>query len=162
MNLREQHGFSYGAYSSFAYLRTGGWFISGAGVRTDVTAPAVKETLKEIARIAESPVTQEEMALAKDGIIGALPAEFETSSDTVGMLANLYIYDLGVGYYRDFPTKILAVTEAQVQEVAKKYLMPEKMVVIAVGDRKVIEPGLKQLGFGKIELRDVEGKPSGK
>jgi len=157
LNLREQHGYTYGAYSRVRALAHGGWIVAGSGVRTDVTVPAVGELVKEVARMGEAPVTEQEMTLAKSSLVRSLPSAFETTSDTVGMLSDIPIYNLGLTYYAEYSKKVEAVTPAQVQEVAKKYLLPDKMLVVAVGDQKVIEGGLKELGLGDVELRDADG-----
>jgi zinc protease len=157
LNLREQHGYTYGAYSRVRALAHGGWIVAGSGVRTDVTVPAVGELVKEVQRMGEAPVTEQEMTLAKSSLVGSLPSAFETTSDTVGMLSDIPIYNLGLTYYAEYSKKVEAVTPEKVQEVAKKYLLPDQMLVVAVGDQKVIEGGLKELGLGDIELRDADG-----
>jgi zinc protease len=101
----------------------------------------------------EAPVTADELTMAKDSIIRALPSEFETSGGTVGSLSNLFVYDLGLDYYTRLPDAISSVTAASAQAAAKKYLDPGKLIVIAVGDRAKIEAGLKQLNLGKYEVR---------
>jgi zinc protease len=156
-NLREEHGYTYGAFSRLRALAHGGWFVSGSGVRTEVTAPAVGEMVKEIKRMPEAPITPQEMTLAKSSIVRALPSSFETTTDTIGMLADIPIYNLPLDYYAQFSKKVDAVTDANVHEVAKKYLLPDKMLVVVVGDRKVTEGDLKKLGLGEIELRDTDG-----
>jgi zinc protease len=157
LNLREQHGYTYGAYSGVRALAHGGWIVAGSGVRTDVTVPAVGELVKEVARMGESPVTEQEMTLAKSSLVGSLPSAFETTSDTVGMLSDIPVYNLGLSYYAEYSKKVEAVTPEKVQEVAKKYLLADQMLVVAVGDQKVIEGGLKELGLGDVELRDADG-----
>ena len=158
LNLREKHGYTYGARSAFTYLRNFGWFNASTGVRTDVTAPATREVLSEIRKIDESPVSDEEMKLAKQLLVGALPARFQTTEQTVSALTEVVTYDLGIDYFTGYARKISAISKSQVEEVAKKYLIPEKMRVVAVGDRKKIEPEMKALGLGEIQLRDAEGK----
>jgi zinc protease len=157
LNLREKNGYTYGAYSRIRALAHGGWFVAGSGVRTEVTAPAVGEMVKEVRRMGEAPVTKEEIMLAKASLVRSLPSAFETTSDTVGMLSEIPTYNLGLGYYNEYTKKVDAVAEAAVQEVAKKYLLPEKTLVVAVGDRSKIEGGLRALGLGEIELRDADG-----
>src|SRR5688572_4170336 len=157
LNLREQHGYSYGAYSWVRYLRHGGWIAIGSGVRTDATAPAVGEILKEIGRMGAEPVTAGEMTLAKESLIRTLPSWFETTSGTVASLTELYVFDLGLDYYGTLPDKIQKVTEAEVQAVTTKYLDPSKVLIVAVGDRAKITPGLTRLGLGTAEVRDLEG-----
>ncbi len=158
LNLREQHGYTYGANSRFTYLRNTGWFAVSSGVRTDVTAPATREVLTEIRKMDETLVSEDEMKLAKQLLVGALPSRFQTTEQTVGALADVVAYDLGLNYYSDYAKKVSAVSIAQVQDMSKKYLILQKLIVIAVGDRKKIEPELKALGLGEVQLRDAEGK----
>jgi len=91
-------------------------------------------------------------------MVGGLPARFQTVEQTVNALADVVSYDLGLDYYTGYAKKVSSVTSSQVQDVARKYLIPQKLTVLAVGDRKKIEPELKALGLGEIQLRDTEGK----
>jgi zinc protease len=158
LNLREVHGYTYGASSSFVYRRSQGYFVVGGGIRTDATAPAVTETLKEIRRMIDTPMTAEELALAKDSQSRSLPGMFEASSEAAGALSELFLYDLSPDYYAKLPERLSAVTSADAEAVAKKYLHPEQMILICVGDRAKIEPELLKLDLGAIELRDADGK----
>ncbi len=157
LNLREQHGYSYGAFSAFVYRRSAGPFLVASGVRTDVTGPSVMEIFKEIRRMSDEAVTADELALSKQSLVRSLPGDFETSSSAAGTFSNLYIYDLGLDYYSKFPGWVSAVNALMVQATAKKYLVPEKMVVVAVGDKTKIRPELEKLNLGTIEVRDTEG-----
>jgi zinc protease len=159
MNLREQHGYTYGAGSGFVFRRGPGPFVVQTGVRTDVTAPAVREIFKEIRGMAEQPMTADELTKAKDSLARSLPGNFERSDFAAGSFANVFIYDLGLDYFAKYAERVNAVTAEQALAVAKKYLVPEKLVVIAIGDRKAIEPQLKQLNLGAVEIRDAEGRP---
>ena len=152
MNLREEHGYTYGAGSGFAYRRGTGPFQIATGVRTDVTAPAVSEILKEVRRMNDAPASAEELTLAKDGMTRSLAADFQTSAASVGVFGNLYIYDLGLDYFRGYATGVNAVTADQALAAARKYVAPGRLVVIAIGDRARIEPGLKDLGIGPVEV----------
>jgi zinc protease len=157
MNLREQHGYTYGAFSAFSSRRVPGPFTIGAGVRTDATAPAIAEVFKEVDRMRKEPITPEELALAKDSIARSLPGMFETTASTANSIGSLFIYGLPLDYYRDFPAKVDAVDAEAVQQMAEKYLKPEQMVIVAIGDRAKIEPALKKLDMGASELRDFDG-----
>ena len=159
MNLREQHGYSYGAYSNFEFRRGAGPFVVAGGVRTDATAPAVTEIFKEIAGMIEKPLTAEELQSAKDSLANSLPGSFQTSQNAVSVFSNIFIYDLGLDYYTRYARQVNAVTADQALEVARRYLVPDRLVVIAVGDRAAIEPELRKLKLGAIEIRDPEGKP---
>jgi len=156
MNLREEHGYTYGANSQFVFRRGTGPFITAAGVRTDVTAPAVQEILKEIDRIRAASVTPDELSRAQDSITLSLPSLFETTQGTVGSLTNMYIYALPLDYYSTLPGRIRAVDAGIVQGMAKKYLTPERLLVVAVGDSAKIRSPL-EASLGPAEIRDPDG-----
>jgi zinc protease len=160
MNLREQHGYSYGAYSQFIFRRSAGPFSIGGGVRTDATAPAVSEIFKEVAGIREMALSAEELQKAKDALANSLPGAFETNGTIVGSFANIFIYDLGADYYTRYAREVNAVTAEQALDVARRYVVPERLVVIAVGDRAAIEGELRKLNLGTVEIRDLDGKPA--
>src|SRR5499427_1338793 len=115
LNLREEHGYTYGASSQFVFRRSAGPFLVGTGVRTDVTGPAVAEIMKELKRIRESDVSQEELTLSKDSLVRSLPADFETSGNMNATTANMFIYDLGYDYYAKLSPKLSAITVDQVR-----------------------------------------------
>jgi zinc protease len=157
MNLREEHGYTYGANSQFPFWRSGGPFSVATGVRTDVTAPAVHEVMNELKRMGETRVTTQELTLAKDAITLQLPALFETNDRTAGSLSTLFTHGLPLNYYSNLSEQISVVDAQAVQDVAKKYLLLDKFVVVAVGDRSKIGEGLeKELGT-KAEIRDADG-----
>src|SRR5262249_9039406 len=135
-----------------------GWWTVSSGIRTDVTTPALSEVLKEIGRMAETPVSSDELALAKESLVGALPSRFTTTEQTVGVLAPLFVYDLGADYFSRFIPKVQAITIATVSDISRKYLLSAKPLVILVGDRKRIEPELRKLELNPMEVWDTAGK----
>jgi zinc protease len=157
LNLRERNGYTYGANSQFVFRRAAGPFVVASGIRTEVTAPAVTEIFKEIRGIRDAPPAGDELALAKDSLIRSLPAQFETSSRVTNSTSNIYLYDLGLDYYTKLPDRLTAITTEQVKSVADKYIVPEKLLVIAVGDRSKIGPALQQLKLGAVETRNADG-----
>ena len=159
LNLREAHGYTYGAGSTFQFRRGPGPFYVSSAVRTDATAAAISEVFKEIDRMRTSQLTAEELALSKDSIARSLAGDFESTGQMVSTSANLFVYGLPLDYYRTLPARIDAVNAADVERVAKQYLNPDSMVVVAVGDREKIAPGLTQLNLGAIDAFDVGGKP---
>jgi zinc protease len=161
LNIREKHGYTYGAYSQFVFRKGNGPFWISAPVRTDATAAAVTEIFNEVKQMTSAPMTAEELAMAKDSIVRALPSDFETSAGTAGSLANLFVYDLGLDYYTKLPSQVTAVTADTALAAAKKYLVPDRMIVVAVGDRAKIEPGLRKLNLGGVETRRVDGSVAG-
>jgi zinc protease len=157
LNLREEHGYTYGARSQFVFRRSAGPFVVATGVRTDVTGPAVAEIFNEIREIRQDGVTAEELTLARDSIVLSLPAQFETSSRVTSTMSNLYTYDLGLDYYARLPDRLSAVTAERAKAMAEQYVVPEGLIVIAVGDRARIATGLQALGLGAVEVRDADG-----
>jgi zinc protease len=158
MNLREEHGYTYGAFSTFVYRKQPGPFFIGSGIRTDVTGPAVGEIMKELKKLVEKGITQLELELGRDSIVRSLPADFETSARAAGALSNIYLYDLGTQYYAQLPAALQTVNTESVLGAARKYLAPARMTLVVVGDRATIEPELRKLNIGPIEFRDAEGK----
>ena len=159
MNLREQHGYTYGAGSGFDFRHGAGPFQIATGVRTDVTAPAVTEILKEVRSMASAPMTSEQLERAKDSRTQTLPAGFQTNQAAAASFAQVFIYDLGLDYFTHVAERVNAVTADQALAAAKKYLTPERMVIVAVGDRAKIEPELRKLDVAPVEVVTPEGKP---
>jgi len=157
MNLREDKGYTYGAYSRFTYRRAAGPFSASGEIQTISTKEAVQEFLKELNGMRGTrPITQAELDVNKQSFIRRFPAGFETAGGISGQLANLVVYGLPDSYFNDYIAKIGAVTIDDVNRVANKYLDPSKMAIVIVGDRKVIEPGLKELGWPMMIL-DSDG-----
>jgi zinc protease len=157
LNLREQHGYTYGAASFFVYRRSLGYFGAGGGIRTDVTAPAVTEILKEIHRMIDTQMNPDELSLAKDSQSRSLPGIFETNSGEAGALSEIFMYNLARDYFSNLPDRLNAVTAEDAEAVAKKYLHPDQLILVCVGDRAKIEPELLKLDLGAVEIRDADG-----
>jgi zinc protease len=156
LNLREEHGYTYGASSQFVFRRAAGPFVVASGVRTDVTAPAVTEILKEVKRIRDTALTPDELALAKDSLVRSLPSDFQTSARVTASTAGIYIYDLGLDYFSKYPSKLSAVTAEQAKAASEKYLVPDGLIVVAVGDRAKIGAPLQKLNLGAVEVRNAD------
>ncbi len=161
MNLREDKGYTYGANSIWQYRRGVGPFRAGGDIQTAVTKEAVVEFMKELNGIRGAiPITAKELDYNKQSLIRRYPAGFETVGGMSNQLANLVIYGLPDSYFNDYIGKINSVTLADVEQAAKTYLDPSKMAIVIVGDRKVIEPGLKELGY-PLFILDSDGNPVG-
>ena len=158
MNLREEHGYTYGAQTVFREYRESGAFFSVALVRTDVTAPAAKEMMKEIRNFPVNPSTEAELNDAKESSIRSLPGDFETTSAIAGAISSIFVYDYPLDHYAALPAKYQAITQADIARVAKQYLHPDQLIVLAAGDRSKIEAPLKDAGVGPVEVRDINGK----
>ncbi|MFL6660149.1 MAG: M16 family metallopeptidase [Massilia sp.] len=156
-NLREEKGYSYGVYSQFDYRRTPGPFDIAGSVRTNATGASIAEIFKEVRAMREHLLTPAELDNARNAQVLSLPGHFDTNDGISASLAGLYAYELPLDYYSTLAQQFASVTAEQVQAAARKYLVPEKMLVIAVGERKKIEPQLRKLKLGTIEVRDTDG-----
>ena len=162
MNLREDKGYTYGARTGWSMRRGAGPFEASADVQTAVTKESVEEFLRELNGIRGGiPVTAAELEYNKQSLIRRFPATFETVGQISGQLSNLVVYGLPDSYFNEYIQKINAVSLADVSRVANKYLTPDKMAILVVGDRKVIEPKLREInGLGNsIRFLDAEGNP---
>ena len=160
MNLREEHGYTYGGFSFLDYRRGPGLFLAGSGIRTDSTAPAVGELFKELERIRTSAPSPEELKLAKGAFSRSLAGLFETSGQTAGTIGDLFVYSLPLDYYQRLPQKIDAVTAEDVRRVAESHVHPDTAVVVGVGDYARVGDSLSKLSLGPMTLRDYDGNPS--
>jgi zinc protease len=156
-NIREDKGYSYGVGSGFSYRRTGGLFTIGSSVRTDVTGPAVSEMFKEVRGMLDKPMEQAELNKARNSQMLSLPGQFDTNNSISASMANIFIYDLGLGYYSGLPKRFAGVTGEAAQAAAKRYLTPENMIVISVGDKAKIAPQLEALKLTPVQYRDTDG-----
>ena len=159
MNLRERNGYTYGAFSFYETHRGPGPFLAGALVRTDVTAQAAQELYKELRSICVDFPAATEIALAKNFSLQSLSGRFETAAMTSMLIGELFTYTLPDNYYRTLPSEFDSLTSEQIATAARKHVHPGQMVLVAVGDRAKIQPGLEKLGLGPIELRDSFGNP---
>jgi len=106
----------------------------------------------------DTTMTPAELSLAKDSQSRSLPGMFEANSGTAGALSDIFLYNLSRDYYEKLPDRLNAVTAEDAEAAAKKYLRPDEMILICVGDRAKIEPDLLKLDLGAIEIRDPDGK----
>jgi zinc protease len=161
LNLREDKGYSYGASSHFYFHKGPGPFEAECSVQTDVTKPALGEMLKELTEIVgKRPATDAETAFAKERTIMGFPSRFSTTAGVAATLDALVVYDLPADYFTTYRSKVEAVTTAEVNEVARRHILADKLTVLVVGDRAKVEPELKSLPIGKeIHLRDAMGNP---
>jgi zinc protease len=157
MNLREEHGYTYGANSGFRSYREGGTFVASSLVRTDVTGPAAKEMMHEIKNFPSSPPTDAELKMAKNASIQSIPGSFESDAATANAMHTIFIDNRPLDYFSTLPAKYEAITSDEVARVAKEYVHPDNMVILVVGDRSKIEPQLKEEKLGAIEVRDGQG-----
>jgi predicted Zn-dependent peptidase len=154
-NLREQHGYTYGAFSSFDMRLSAGPFIAEAAVQTDKTAPALHEFFNEFEGMLK-PLPAADVERARNYIALRFPGSFQATGDIARRLETLMVYDLPKDYYEHYQARIQQVTPAQAEQAAKQYIQPDHMIVVVVGDQQKIEPAIAALKLGPITHVSVD------
>ena len=157
LNLREDKGYTYGVYSDFSALRYPGPWRAGGSMRTAVTEDALTEFFYEFRRIREQKVTAEELEASKRAIVASFALSLEQPARLLGFAVILKQYGFPADYWDSYPAKIMAVTADDVQRVARKYLNPETLQVVAVGDAGKIKTVLEK--YGAVDVFDTTGAP---
>ncbi len=155
MNLREEKGYTYGAYSKFDSRRLAGAFEATAEVRTAVTGDSLKEFFYELNRIRDEKVSEEELQDAKNFLAGVFPLRAETQEGLTSLIVQQQIYDLPADYLETYRDKINEITIEDVAAAANKYVQPEQMAIVIVGDAEDILPQAKDYA-ANIEIFDTE------
>jgi zinc protease len=156
MNLREEKGYTYGAYSSFDSRRLAGAFEATAEVRTPVTGDSLKEFFLELNKMRDADVSADELKDAQSFLTGVFPIRAETQEGLTNLIVTQQLYDLPEDYLQTYRDNINAVTVEEVRRVAQKYLMPDKMAIVIVGDAEDILPQAK-LFAENVNVVDTEG-----
>jgi predicted Zn-dependent peptidase len=154
-NLREKNGYAYGASSGFDMRLSAGPFFAGANVQTDKTGDALREFFVELNGIL-GPVPDEELTKAKNYVALGFPGEFETTGDLARKLEELVVYDLPETTFTDFVAAVSKVTSADLQRLGARYIQPDKMAVVVVGDRAVIENRIRELNLGPVNFVTID------
>ena len=157
LNLREDKGYTYGAYSNFGGSKFRGTWVSSSEVRTDVTEGAMKEFMYELNRLRNEPVSDEELDNAKRAIIGSFALSLEQPGTLLQNIITQKLYNLPADYWDTYPQKVSAITQSDVQAAAQKYIDLGHLQVVAVGDASKAREILAK--YGKVELYDAEGNP---
>ena len=157
-NLRETHGYTYGARSRFDMRRSAGPFTASAEVVAAKTDSALIEFMKELNAIKDT-VPAVELNKAKRFLQLSMPSDFETTQQIANQLIPVVLYGLPLDYYNSYVANVESITQADVQRVARQYINPASLAIVIVGDRKNIEQGLKAVNAGPIMIRDFFGQP---
>lgn len=159
-DIREVKGYSYGVNSGFAYGRGPGAFRAGGGIVSAKSDSALIGFMTHFKGVqGEMPFTDDELTVGKESLIQSLPGRFATVNGIATAISSIYTQDLSETYFKDYATKINAVTRDDLVRVAKKYLDVDHMNLVIVGDRASIEGPLKATGIAPIQILDVEGRP---
>jgi predicted Zn-dependent peptidase len=154
-NLRETHGYSYGAGSGFPMRKSTGYFIASSAVQTDVTDKALNEFFKELNAISKS-ITDEELTRARNYVALSYPNDFNSVQSISGNINEKIQYNLPDSYFNTYVQNILAVKKQDALKAAKNYIDTKNIIVVVVGDRSKIETGIKALNLGEIKYMSIE------
>ena len=157
MKLREEKGYTYGAFAGFDMRRGRGPFAARAAVNTDATVPAVVDIVTELTRMRDQPVTDAELKGARDFLVGVFPLRFETPGPVVGALSGLVVHDLPDDELARYRPAIEAVTPADVSRAAAEHLDVERAAILLVGDVDAFGGALEEAGLGPIVVERDEG-----
>jgi len=157
MNLREDKGYTYGAYSNLDARRSGGTFRTTAEVRTPVTGDSLKEFFYELERIRTEPVSAKEIADAKSYLTGVFPIRLETQEGLTDQLVQIKMLSLPNDYLERYRDRVQAVTVEDIQRIAQKYVKPDEAAVIVVGDGASVLEQIRPY-CEDIEVYNTSGK----
>lgn len=158
MNLREEKGYTYGAYTRLDTKRLGGGFEATAEVRTQVTGDSLKEFFYELNRIRDEKVGEQELADAKNFLTGVFPIRAETQEGLTNLIVNQQLYELPDDYLQSYRSNVDAVSVEQVQDVARRYIHPESMSIVIVGDGEQVLAQAKAYA-SSVAIFDTDGNP---
>jgi len=161
LNLREDKGWTYGARSGFAANKYTGSFTFSSGILARATDSALYEVMKDIKNYAANGVTEEEVTFMKKSIGQSDARNYETGPQKANFIGRILEYNLPADFVSKQSQILNSVTKKDLDAIAKKYLDVNKMNILLVGDKQLILPGLKRLGYEIVEL-DVDGKEMGK
>lgn len=157
MNLREEKGYTYGAYSNLDARRTAGTFRSTAEVRTTVTGDSLKEFFYELNRIRNEPVSEKEIADAKSYLTGVFPIRLETQEGLIDQLVQIKMLNLPSDYLSTYRDRVQNVTIDDIQRVANTYVRPDEAAIVVVGDGSLVLDQIKPY-CAEVELYNTAGK----
>ncbi|MEO6029568.1 MAG: pitrilysin family protein [Candidatus Binatia bacterium] len=157
LNLREVHGYTYGASSAFDWRRGAGPFVIQTAVKSDVTGPAIQEILGEIDRVRTTAIDEDELTLATSYLDGVFPIRYETTAAIASALANMVIHGLPEDYYDQYRGRVRAVTTAGVLKAAQRHLHPDELCIVVVGDPAVVASPVEAVTGVSPEIITGEG-----
>jgi predicted Zn-dependent peptidase len=155
-NLREKHGWTYGAYSAFDFKKLAGSFEATAETRNEVTEPAIAETIKEMQRIRDEPVPEAELKLQRQYNVGNYLLSLENAGRTAQRVQDIDLYGLPADFYKHYASRMGNTTSEQVLALGQKYLHLDQLFIVVVGEARQIKPQLEK--FGPVYVYDTDLK----
>ena len=159
LNLREKRGYTYGAHSSYVFLKQPGPFMVSGAFTGAKTAEAAEQLFLEIGAMYREGVSSEELEFSRRGLAGGFALSFETPSQVAGALQSIVLYGLQEDYLERYLGNLASVTADDVLRVARSTLNPDVMTLLVVADAHETAGGLGSLGRGEVSMLDAEGGP---
>ena len=157
-NLRERHGWTYGAFASYNALRGAGALFINSSVRTNATDSAVAESVREYRRIVEEAVPAEELTGATGNMAGSFPASVQTVQGLAQRMQSLLVWGLPMDFYATYAPRLAALTPADIGAVGRGKLTPGALTVVVAGDLAAIEAPIRALNLGEVEVWSPAGE----
>jgi zinc protease len=151
-NLRERHGWTYGAFAGLASLRGAGMLLVNSSVRTNATDSAVAETVREFRRLVDEAIPDDELGGAIGNLVGSFPTSVQTVQGLAGRMQNLLVWGLPLDYYGTYRERLGAVSSGELGVIARARIDPNALVVVVAGDLAQIEGPIRALGLGDVEV----------
>lgn len=159
MNLREDKGYTYGSYAFVWGAKNAAPLVAYAQVQSEFTKESVREIVKELADIAgRRPVDEEELAFVKGSMLRGIPEEFETLGDISRALHGIAKYGLPLDAWEREVGTIEGITPDEAARLGGKYVKPDELLIVVVGDRAAIEEGLRELALGEVVVQPPPAK----
>jgi zinc protease len=157
MSLREQHGWTYGAFSDLTTRPLSGTFLIASSVRTTATDSAVAEVVRQYRRIATEPVPEAELRGAVANVVGSFPNSVQTVQGLADRMQQLLQNGQPLNYYNSYRERLSAVTPADLSRIGRERLMPDALTIVVAGDLSKIEAPIRALNLGTVEVLDPAG-----
>lgn len=154
--LREELGYTYGAHAGLDLRRAAGPLSARTAVQTDVTAPALTETLAQLDRMRTAPLTDQELREVKEYLVGVFPLRFETTGGIAAAIEPLAVYGLPDDWWQTYRASLTAVTAEAAQRAAQELIDPDELLSLVVGDAEQVRAELEATGIAPLQLREVE------
>ncbi|HEV2147537.1 MAG TPA: pitrilysin family protein [Longimicrobiaceae bacterium] len=156
-NLRERHGWTYGAFTNFEALRGTGTFAITSSVRTSATDSALVESVREYRTIASEPVPPDELRGALNNLVGSFPTSVQTVQGLAQRMQTVLLYGLPLDYYSSYRERLAGVGSEDVLDAARRRLTPDALTIVVAGDLATIEQPIRALNLGSVEVWSPEG-----
>jgi len=158
MNLREAHGWTYGAFTSFSPLSGVGLFAISASVRTNATDSAVAEAVREYRRVATEPVPAAELTSTLSNVVGSFPNSVQTVQGLSQRIETMLLYGLPMDFWTTYRERVAAITPGDLSRIGRSRITPNAVTVVVAGDLSKIEQPIRALNLGAVEVWDASGK----